>query len=151
DDYTATLVALPPLLAEAAAAAEAAAGDEHAAALVLLAQSRQVAGTVLVQLRSFDLAYRALDLALDAAGASGDRMVGASIVELMCWLLLRQSRFTEAERLAITTADAIEPRFSRAEPAHLIAWGRLMLSAAAAAVRDNRGREAGELLDAAEA
>ncbi|MDQ7910766.1 helix-turn-helix transcriptional regulator [Phytohabitans sp. ZYX-F-186] len=151
DDYAATLAGLPALLAEARSAVDVTSGAEQAAAYELLAQAYQVAGTALIQLRTFDLAYRALSLALDAADASGNELVGASAVTTMCWLLLRQGRFAEAEQLAVTTADAIEPRFSRAEPAQFSSWGWLLLRASAAAVRDNRDDDAQTMLDAAAA
>jgi hypothetical protein len=67
----------------------------------------------------------------------------------MCWLLLRQGRFDETERLAVATADAVEPSFSRAAPAELAVWGWLLLRAAAAAVRDNRDDDADEMLNGA--
>jgi len=151
DDYTTTFAALPSLLAEATALVDTVDGDARAGAYDLLAQAHQVAGTALIQLRAFDLAYRALGLALDAADRSGNTLIGASMVTTMCWLLLRQGRFAEAEDLAITTADAIEPRFSRARPAELTTWGWLLLRAAAAAARDNRADDAETLLDAAAA
>jgi transcriptional regulator with XRE-family HTH domain len=151
DNYAATLAALPDLLVEARRMAEAATGAAQPAAYELVAQAYQVAGTALIQMRSFDLAYRALSAALDAADESGNDLVGASAVVTMCWLLLRQGRFGEAEQLAVATADAVEPRFSKVEPARLAAWGWLLLRAAAAAVRDNRDGDAEELLDGAAA
>lgn len=150
DDYAAVLAVLPQLLAEARAAADAGDGDERAYAL--LAQSHQLAATALTQLRIYDLAYGALSLAMDAADRSGDDLVAASVVTTMCWLLIRQGRLTEVEQLAITTADAIEPRFSRgAKPVQFATWGWLLLRAAAAAARDNRDDDAETLLDAAAA
>src|SRR5262249_58546489 len=90
DDYATTLAALPALLAETSAAVDTATDDKRGEALALRAQAHQVAAIVLIQLRSFDLAYRALDQALDAAETSGDQLVSASVVIEMCWLLLRQ-------------------------------------------------------------
>jgi hypothetical protein len=103
-------------------------------------------------MRSFDLAYRALSVALDAADETEDDLVGASVVTTMCWLLLRQGRFAEAEQLAVATADQIEPRFTRdTAPARYSVWGWLLLRAAAAATRDNRDDDAEAMLDAAAA
>jgi transcriptional regulator with XRE-family HTH domain len=151
DDYATTLAALPALLAEARTLVATVEGHERERALGLLAQSHQVAATALIQLRSFDLAHRALSLALDAADESGDDLVGASAVVTMCWLLLRQGRFDEAGALAVSTADAVEPRLSRVEPPRLAAWGWLVLRAAAVAARDNRDDDATGFLDAAAA
>jgi len=142
DDYAATFAALPSLLTEATTLVDVVEGDARADTYDLLAQAHQITGTALIQLRAFDLAYRALSLALDAADRSGNTLIGASMVTTMCWLLLRQGRFAEAEELAVTTADAIEPRFSRARPAELTTWGRLLLRAAPAAARDNRADDA---------
>jgi len=151
DDYATTLTGLPILIAEARLAVSESADDDRAAALALMAQTYQLAGTTLIQLRHFDLAHRALSDALDAADASGDEVIGASAITTMCWLLLRQARFDETEQLAITTADMIEPSFSRAKPAQLAVWGWLLLRAAAAAVRDARGDDADEMLRGAAA
>jgi len=116
-----------------------------------VAQAHQVAGTALIQLRALDLAHRALSVALDAADEAGNQHMGASAAATMCWLLLRQGRLSEAERLAVATADAIEPRFRGAPPEQLATWGWLMLRAAAAAVRDNRDDSATDMLNAAAA
>lgn len=151
DDYATTLAGLPLLIVEARAAVDSVNGDAQAEALELLAQTYQLAGTTLIQLRAFDLAHRALTAALDAADAAANDIVGASAVTTMCWLLLRQGRFDETEALAISTADAIEPRFSRARPDQLAVWGWLLLRAAAAAVRDNRDDDAEGMLDGAAA
>src|SRR5439155_10381915 len=112
------------------------AGDvDRVDALRALSQANQLAGTVLIQTRKFDLAHRALDRALDAADAAGDELVGAAAVVSLCWLLLREGRLDEAEKLAVMTADTIEPSFRRDPPEHLATWGWLLLRAAAAAVR----------------
>lgn len=151
DDYAATLVALPGLLTDARLSVAATVGQEQIVALELLAQTYQVAATALIQIRAFDLAHQALSASLDAADESGNDLVGASAVVTMCWLLLRQGRFTEAEQLALATADAVEPRFSKIEPARLGVWGWLLLRAAAAASRDNRDDDADSMLDGAAA
>ncbi|MDG4773795.1 hypothetical protein [Solwaraspora sp. WMMD792] len=149
DDYASALARLPVLIGEARSLVDASGGDQRAAGAGQLAQAYQIAGTALIQLRRFDLAYHALNLALDVADESGDELVAASVVTTMCWLLLRQGRFGEAERLAVATADAVEPRFSRTDPTRLAVWGWLMLRGSAAAIRDGRAADAGEMLDAA--
>ncbi|MFY1653120.1 helix-turn-helix domain-containing protein [Solwaraspora sp. WMMB762] len=149
DDYASALARLPVLIGEARSLVDANSGDQRAAGAGQLAQAYQIAGTALIQLRRFDLAYHALSLALDVADESGDELIAASVVTTMCWLFLRQGRFDEAERLALATADAIEPRFSRTDPTRLAVWGWLMLRGSAAAIRDGRANDAGEMLDAA--
>lgn len=119
DDYATTMAGLPLLLTEARTAVDETEGDDRAVALELMAQAYQLTGTTLIQLRAVDLAHRALTSALETADESGNETIGASAVTTMCWLLLRQGRFDETERLAVVTADAVEPSFSRAQPAHL--------------------------------
>ncbi|WBB97108.1 helix-turn-helix transcriptional regulator [Solwaraspora sp. WMMA2080] len=149
DDYATALARLPVLIGAARSLVDASGGDQRTAGAGQLAQAYQIAGTTLIQLRRFDLAYHALSLALDVADESGNELVAASVVTTMCWLLLRQGRFDEAGRLAVATADAVEPRFSRTNPTRLAVWGWLMLRGSAAAIRDGRADDAGEMLDAA--
>lgn len=151
NDYAVTLAALPELLAEARMLVDALDGDDQLRAHAIASQAYQVTGRLLIQLRQADLAHVALAAAMDHARRSEDQVIGASAVAPMCWLLLRQGRFVEAERLAVTTADRIEPRMSTATPAELAAWGFLLIKAASSAVRDARDDDAGELLEVAAA
>jgi transcriptional regulator with XRE-family HTH domain len=151
NDYATVLGGLPGLLADARGAAGVAADAERHRAQSLVARAHHLTGNLLIQLRVVDLAYCALNAALDAADESGDEVVGAAILQGVCWLLLRQGRLDDAERVAVTAADRIEPRFSRARPAELAAWGWLLLGAAAAAARDNRADDAGQMIDVAAA
>ncbi|MFD8935159.1 helix-turn-helix domain-containing protein [Streptomyces sp. NPDC059578] len=89
-----------------------------------------------------DLAYHALSGAIRDARAVDDTNTAATAIGIMSWLMTRQGRFDDAERLAIETADRIEPRISQATPERLSSWGWLALHAAAAAVRNNRAKEA---------
>ncbi|WBB90265.1 helix-turn-helix transcriptional regulator [Verrucosispora sp. WMMC514] len=150
-DYAAALTGMPRLIEDAQHTAMAVADPERIRAYVTLAQARYLAGELLIQLRAGDLAYAAVAGALDAAEVAGDPVLGASTVKGSSWLLLRQGRLDEAEQVAIATADAVEPRLRRAEPAELAVWGWLLLAAAAAAARDNRADDANALLDAAAA
>lgn len=151
NDFASVLSALPSLLDEARLLPEVTTGDDQVAAYALYARAHQLAGRLLVQMRHDDLAHAALSRALDAADQSGDRVVGAASVWPMCWLLMRQARFGEAERLASVTATAVEPRISTATPAELSSWGWLLLYGAAAAARDSRDDDARTILDVAAA
>ncbi|MBX7264901.1 helix-turn-helix transcriptional regulator [Micromonospora sp. Llam7] len=151
NDYGTALSALPPLLLDVRAAAGMADNEARPAALVLFARALHLTGNLLIQLRAGDLAQTALTAALDAAEEAGDQVVAATVVQGMTWLLMRQGRLAEAAELATCTADQIEPRFSRAAPAELAAWGWLAMGAAAAYARDNRPDVAAELVDAAAA
>ncbi|MGX7672185.1 helix-turn-helix transcriptional regulator [Plantactinospora sp. DSM 117369] len=150
NDYAAMLTVLPGLLGEAGALVASTDGEAQAEAYGLHAYAHGLAGRLMMQLRQSDLAHVALAAAVDSAAQSGDRVIGATVVRSLCRLLLRQGRVVEAERLAVRTADAVEPRMSRARPEELAVWGDLLVSAAAAAVRDNRDDDAREQLDLAE-
>ncbi|MFI6757615.1 helix-turn-helix domain-containing protein [Micromonospora sp. NPDC050417] len=149
NDYTNTLLALPGLLGEARMLVDITDGDERLTAHILAARAHQLAGRLMIQMRQVDLAHAALTLALEHADQSGDELTGAAAIGPMCWLLLRQGRLGETEQLAIETADRIEPRMSRTRPAEVALWGEMYVRAAAAAVRDNRDADAGQMLDLA--
>lgn len=152
DQYAALLRSLPGLLTETRHLVGDTNGDDQAAAYSLQTLAYRLAGKALLQLRRLDLAHIALSAGLDAAEKSSapDR-AGASTVRTMCWLLTRQGRFADAEALAVKTADAVEPRFSKASPLDLANWGWLLLYASGAAARDARPDDARAQLDTAEA
>ena len=104
---SATVTALTALLADLRRI-EPATGQQ-AAVLRLNAEAHQLAASVLAQLRLFDLAYLAIDRAMDDAEAAGDPLLGAAIASTLTFLLLRQGRIAEALQVAVRTADAIEP------------------------------------------
>ncbi|MDG9673033.1 helix-turn-helix domain-containing protein [Micromonospora sp. DH14] len=151
NDYATALTALPPLLLDVRAAVDLADGDDEPAAYALLARTLHLTGNLLIQLRAGDLAQTALTDALTAARRCGDQVVAATVIQGLCWLLMRQGRLAEAAQLGVSTADHVEPRFSRATPGELAAWGWLLMGAAAAHARDNRPDDAAELVDAAAA
>ncbi|MEU6058046.1 helix-turn-helix transcriptional regulator [Streptomyces sp. NPDC047097] len=107
------------------------------------AQLLQIAGSTLTTARQFAAAETALRRALDE---SPDRLRAASVVNTRAWLLIRQGRFDAARELAVKWADDSEPRLSRATQEEIAAWGWLLLHGQAAALRDNRGGEAADML-----
>ncbi|WHM40253.1 helix-turn-helix transcriptional regulator [Streptomyces sp. BPTC-684] len=119
-------------------------GEEHVNALSARAEAYLLGGRYLTQVRQYDLAYHALSGSIHDAREVGDTNTAAYAIVIMSWLLLRQGRFDDAERLATETADMIEPRISKAEPERLAVWGWLALQAAAAAVRNNSADNAAE-------
>jgi transcriptional regulator with XRE-family HTH domain len=108
-----------------------------------------LAAWLLTQTRQWGDADAAARMAADAAG--GDRLLGAAAVNTMCWSMLRQGKLSEAQQLAAAKAEAMEPRFSRASSREISLWGRLLLAATNAAVRDNRPGEAEDMLSLARA
>ncbi|WP_432158415.1 helix-turn-helix domain-containing protein [Streptomyces sp. bgisy153] len=147
DDYGRIAQFLPALITSARAAVDHFDGGPHRTeALKLRSDVLQTAGRYLTQVRAYDLAHVALrDALLDATGA-GDQARAAGAVYLQGWLLMRQGRLDETERLAMATADDVEPRISRASKGELGVWGRLLIRASSAAARNNRPREARDML-----
>lgn len=145
DRYDSVARMLPGLLRAAEAAAAAAGeGDDRQPAMMMRSHALLFSGKYLTQVRQYDMAYYAFAEGIRLAREVGNRLSAATGVIGMCWLLLRQDRFDEAERLAVVTAEQIEPRMSSASPGQLAAWGELSLRIASAAVRNNRPDEAAE-------
>ncbi|MGW4034373.1 helix-turn-helix domain-containing protein [Streptomyces sp. NPDC004838] len=145
DRYDSVARMLPNLLQATEAAVSATEeGPERKEATVVRSHALLLSGKYLTQVRQYDMAYHALSEGIRLARESGDRAGAATGVVGMCWLLLRQDRFDDCEKLAALTADQIEPRFSSASPGELALWGELSLRIAAAAVRNNRPDTAAE-------
>lgn len=147
DDYSRTARFLPALIDGARRAVDFHdGGPGHTEALGLRSDVLMLVGRYLTQVRAYDLAHTAIRDALTDAAAASDQGRAAAAVYLQGWLLTRQGRLDEAEQLTLTTADDVEPRISRATKAELGVWGRLLMRASAAAARNNRPREAREML-----
>ncbi|MFJ1841404.1 helix-turn-helix domain-containing protein [Streptomyces sp. NPDC088146] len=150
DSYASVAAQLPGLLRDAAqAVAYYDTGYEHRQALLARAEALRLAGTYLTQVRQYDIAYTALRGAISDARQAGDLLTAGSGVGGMCWLLVRQGRLDEAEKIAARSMDAVEPKITGAEPDHYAVWGGLAMEAAAAAARNNRPDEAREYRRAA--
>lgn len=119
---------------------------DRARAVEHLAQGYWVAGSTLAQLRQPDAAFMAVRRAVDLAEQSDDRLLVAMVKGSVSWQLMVGGRFDDAERLASRTAEDIEPRGDAPAP-HLSTYGSLLISAATAAGRANRGAAARDLLD----
>lgn len=147
DDYDQVAELLPPLVSSAhVAVAHFDTGADRVRALRVRSDVLQMAGRYLTQVRAYDLAHVALRDATDDALAAGALDAVAGAVYQQGWLLMRQGRLDEAETVSISTAEAVEPRISRASRKELGAWGKLLVHASAAASRNNRAREAREML-----
>ncbi|RKN05184.1 helix-turn-helix domain-containing protein [Streptomyces radicis] len=152
DDYVTTSRLLPPLIRSAhTAVAHFDGGPQHVDALRLRSDALQQAGRLLTQIRVYDLAQMALRDAMRDSAAAGDVLAEAAAVDLQGWALVRQARLDEAEGVALATAEAIEPRLSRASRDELAVWGRLLVRASGAAARNNRPAEARDILHVARA
>ncbi|NEB19963.1 helix-turn-helix domain-containing protein [Streptomyces coelicoflavus] len=139
DRYDSVAKKLPGIL-RATETAVALSGDAAAReeAITARASAFLLAGKYLTQVRRYDMAYYALSSGIRDARDAGQIQLAATGIVGMGWLLLRQDRFDEAEQLAATTAQEVEPRMSSASPAQLAVWGELHLRVASAARRNNR-------------
>jgi transcriptional regulator with XRE-family HTH domain len=141
DRYDDVLAAVPTLLDEARALQQTDPAEE-----LPLAQAYLYAAQILGQVRQPDLAQHALDKAMQIANRTSDELLGTWVVSRQCWLFVRQRRMSEAEGLAVRTADLIEPQMSTSSIEVLSSWGWLLLRASSAAVRDARADDAAEYL-----
>lgn len=106
---------------------------DPAAAAAPLAHAWQLAACVLVHTGRDDAAAIAAERAIRTAENGDDEWRPATMYGTYSWVMLHQGRLREAERLAVRTAETIEPSMSRARPEQITAWGGLMLNAAVAA------------------
>lgn len=113
-----------------------------------LARGYWVAGSTLAQLRQPDAAFIAVRHAVDLAEQSDDPLLAATLKGSVSWQLMVGGRFDDAERVATSTARAVEPGGDVTTP-HLSAFGSLLVTAATAAARANRVTGASELLGVA--
>ncbi|MDI3388271.1 helix-turn-helix transcriptional regulator [Streptomyces sp. B-S-A8] len=139
---------LPQLIRDAKNAAHASSGNESAAAYSVLAEAYQVAATTLTALGKEDVAFTALERAMEAARRGNDPHLETVGISSLAWVLTRQGRLEDAEHVSVTTAERIEPGF-RSQPVELALWGVLLLRAATAAVRLDRQETVQELLSLA--
>jgi transcriptional regulator with XRE-family HTH domain len=147
DRYGEVAELLPTLVQSAhAAVSHFDTGPDHAAAIRVRSDVLQMAGRYLTQVRAYDLAHIALRDSIQDAAKIEDMEAVAAAVYQQGWLLMRQGRLDEAERVSVATADAVEPRISRATRPALGAWGKLLVHGSAAAARNNRPTEAREIL-----
>lgn len=139
DRYDSVAKRLPGILRDAEAAVSLAEEDDaRQKAIVVRASAFLLAGKYLTQVRRYDMAYHALSLGIRDAREAEKKHIAATGVVGMAWLLLRQDRFDEAERLATVTAEEIEPRISSASAGELALWGELLQRVASSAMRNNR-------------
>jgi transcriptional regulator with XRE-family HTH domain len=138
--YAKVRAVLPGLIRDAAALGE----DGRTAQ----ARAYNLTAWLLTMTRQWDDAAVAARLALDAAPDLADE--GAAVSTAL-WLMLRQGQISQAGDLAQEWAGNHQPSILRSPPAHLAAFGKVMLYATNAAVRDNQPGEAEDALRRARA
>lgn len=139
---------LPQLIRDARAAAHAYGGADAAAAYSVLAESYQVAATTLAALGKEDAGLTALERSMAAARKGDDPHLEIVGISCLSWIFTKQGRLEDAEKVALTRADSMDPGF-RSEPVELALWGILLLRAATAAVRQERRGAVRDLLNMA--
>lgn len=145
NEFAATAAAVPGLIERTRAIHEADRAEAGETGR-LLAYVWHLAGSLLTQLRQYDLAFFPLREAVTLARRGGHTIAEASIATGLAWLLMEQGRLRDTKALAVATADRIEPRMSRATAEELNAWGRLLLFGSGAAIRNNEPQQAKEIL-----
>ena len=141
---------LPDLLAQSRAVLRDCAMADRAQAVDLAAQVQQLTAGTLLRLGAADLAHTAARESLRLAAGGDDPLRDAAMRSTMTYVLIRQGRFLDAERVAIATAAKIEPA-GNASTAQLSVYGGLLLRGATAAARGDRASAATELLTEATA
>lgn len=136
---------LPNGLAQLRAIARSASPDCQTHAYELLAQLYCVTRCTLTRLGQSDLAWLAIRNSLDAAARGADPLLEAMLRSSVAHQLLTQGRYEESVQVSRHAARTIEP-VGDVAPAHLSAYGHLLLTAASAAGRGQQGREATDLL-----
>lgn len=140
---------LPSTLTQVAATVrDAADGEASEEAHDLAAQLHQVTACTLVHLGQPDAAFLALRRGIDLTSRGSDPLRAAALRCSLSWLLLTQGRFQESERLAVVTAEGIEPS-GTVPTSHVSLYGTCVITGATAAGRAGRGKNASQLLGVA--
>ncbi|MFI6209128.1 helix-turn-helix domain-containing protein [Streptomyces sp. NPDC051041] len=124
-----------PFLASAAVRLREQPVGEQSGALGVLSDAYRLAAYVANLMGARDLAYAAIGHAQVAAERAADDMRVALVGSGRAWVYLRDARLPEALTLAEKSASDIEPRFSKASPEELTAYGSHVNFAAVVASR----------------
>lgn len=116
-----------------------------------LSLAYQLAASLATQSGHTDWAYQAVEKQLLAAERASDPLMSGMGVSTLSWVLLRQGRWEQAQQVAETKADSLEPSIRRATPAQYAVYGNLLIAAATPAARRDQHDQAAEYLNFAEA
>lgn len=142
---------LPLLLREGQAVAREARGQDLERVWQQLALAYQLAASLATQAGHTSWAFMAVEKQLAAAQRASDPLMEGMGVSTLSWVLLRQGRWEQAQRVAERKADALEPSFRKATKSQLTVYGNLLLAAATPAARRGQRDEAKAMLSTAEA
>ncbi|MET9529617.1 helix-turn-helix transcriptional regulator [Streptomyces sp. NPDC006649] len=146
-DYSRLSGILPMLLREGRAVARTADTERVWQQLGL---AYQLAASLATQAGHSDWAFQAVEKQLAAAQRASDPLMEGMGVSTLSWVLLRQGRWDEAQRVAEKKADVLEPSYRRATVSQLAVYGNLLIAAATPAARRGQRDEATALLRTAE-
>lgn len=130
---------------------ESATGYEREQLALVLASTYRVAASCANGFGQRDLALGALTSAKALAREADDPVMQALLESTLSWIYLRGAKPPRAVAVAERAAVQIEPRFSKASRTHLLAYGRLMISAAVAASRREDAAAADDYISQAHA
>lgn len=145
-DHLATV--LPTTLPHLRATLHAAPPAQRAAAAELVTRAYWVTGCTLVHLGQTDPAWQAIRLAHEASEHGNDELLAATVRGSIAWQLIVQGRYDESRKIAVRTAETIEPSGDVPLP-QLSAYGSLIITAATASGRGRLTEEARHLVDQA--
>ncbi len=114
-----------------------------------LAGGYWVAASILSHLHYPDAAFMALRRAVDLAIGSDDALLATALKGSVSWQLMEGGRFAEAERVAVRTAESVEP-CGDVSMQDLSVYGTLLVRAGTAVARDDRGATAADFLASAD-
>lgn len=141
---------LPLLLRDGRMVARATTGPELEQVWGRLALAYQLAASLATQAGHTAWAFEAVTKQLEAAERASDPLMSGMGVSTLSWVLLRQGRWEQAQKVAERKADALEPSFRKATAHQLAVYGNLLIAAATPAARRDQHDEAAELLNIAE-
>ncbi|MGH3515996.1 MAG: helix-turn-helix domain-containing protein [Haloechinothrix sp.] len=146
------LHALPVVLVDARRLIRTFTDDEKAGAYRVLSTAYRLGAGMAGRLGLDDLAWTSAERALDAARQSDSPDVESAIsLRYLAWTLVRQGRTDDAERVAISAAEAIQPAMFDRDPTRAGVFGNLLFNAASAALYAGRAARADDLLAEAQA
>jgi transcriptional regulator with XRE-family HTH domain len=117
-----------------------------AQAQTLLATTMNAAAGIAVSFGHPDLAYLAIERAMAASGQADTELPAHATAVFLSWILIRQGRYAEAERVAGNAASRAEPAFSNNERHRWATFGNLLINASCAAARSRSYSRADDLL-----
>lgn len=145
------LHALPALLVDARRFVHVTHDDTKAAGQRVLSTAYRLGAGLAGRFELEDLAWTSAERALRAARVSDVPDIESAIsLRYLVWTLVRQGRTEDAERVAVSAAEQIEPRMLDRDPARAGVFGNLLFNAASAAIRSGNGSRADDLLAVAQ-